>query len=110
MTKFAIIKDGIVDNIVLADEALGENWIACGDDVNIGYLWDGSAFSEPPKDYDAQWLVIRSQRNALLSSSDWTQLPDAPVNAADWATYRQALRDITNQSDPFAIIWPSAPE
>lgn len=108
MIKFAIIKEGIVDNIAVANEALGENWIVCGDDVRIGFLWDGNAFSEPPKDYDAQWFLIRARRNSLLIGCDWTQLPDAPVDAAAWATYRQALRDITTQDNPFSIVWPEA--
>lgn len=35
-------------------------------------------------------------RRFLLKDSDWTQLPDVPLSAekkAEWATYRQALRD-----------------
>lgn len=55
------------------------------------------------------WVGIRQKRNQLLSSSDWTQLPDAPVDAAVWAEYRQALRDITDQEDPFKLVWPSEP-
>jgi hypothetical protein len=56
-----------------------------------------------------QWTVIRAERNKLLVASDWTQLPDAPVDAAAWATYRQALRDVTDQANPFAIVWPESP-
>lgn len=52
----------------------------------------------------------RSKRDALLRSTDWTQVPDAPVNQQDWATYRQALRDITLQDGfPENINWPVAP-
>ena len=58
---------------------------------------------------DAQWAKVRAERNVKLSECDWTQLQDAPVDAAAWATYRQALRDITLQSDPFAIEWPLSP-
>jgi hypothetical protein len=53
-----------------------------------------------------QWQVVRTQRNQMLKDSDWTQLPDSPVDKAVWATYRQALRDITIQADPFNIVWP----
>lgn len=56
-----------------------------------------------------QWAVIRDQRNTLLAACDWTQLSDAPVDDLAWAVYRQALRDITTQSDPFNILWPAAP-
>lgn len=57
----------------------------------------------------AQWAAIRAERNARLAACDWTQLPDAPVDASAWAAYRQALRDITTQPDPFNITWPEEP-
>jgi hypothetical protein len=49
-------------------------------------------------------------RNQKLSNCDWTQLADAPVDALKWAVYRQELRDITTQLDPFNITWPQEPE
>lgn len=55
------------------------------------------------------WDDIRSIRNKLLAACDWTQLPDAPVDAAVWAVYRQELRDITKQPDPSNITWPVEP-
>jgi hypothetical protein len=42
--------------------------------------------------------LLRGVRSAYLSDTDWTQLPDAPLTdteRAQWAEYRQALRDIT---------------
>lgn len=59
-----------------------------------------------------QWSSIRFFRGQKLKDSDWTQLPDAPLTAeqkSTWAAYRQALRDITTQTDPFNISWPIAP-
>jgi hypothetical protein len=54
---------------------------------------------------------IRAERNRLLAASDWTQVADAPVDQAAWATYRQALRDITAQLGfPEQINWPEAPQ
>jgi len=43
-----------------------------------------------------------------LANCDWTQLPDVPVDADAWSVYRQALRDVTTQADPFAIVWPES--
>ena len=52
----------------------------------------------------------RKDRDNLLSQSDWTQVADAPVDATAWATYRQALRDITDQASfPYDINWPTQP-
>lgn len=53
---------------------------------------------------------IRAERNTKLAASDWTQVIDAPVDQAAWATYRQALRDITSQAGfPWDIQWPAQP-
>ena len=57
-----------------------------------------------------QAKAVRDQRSEKLKDSDWTQVADAPVDKAVWATYRQALRDITNQSGfPWTITWPESP-
>jgi len=54
--------------------------------------------------------LAREQRDLLLQQSDWTQVPDAPVNATSWATYRQALRDLPSQQGfPDNIVWPNRP-
>lgn len=56
------------------------------------------------------WDAVRSKRNALLTASDWTQLADAPVDKAAWATYREALRNITETfATPDAVVWPARP-
>jgi hypothetical protein len=53
---------------------------------------------------------VRHSRNQLLFLSDWTQISDAQVDKALWATYRQQLRDITLQQEfPWKIIWPIKP-
>jgi hypothetical protein len=53
---------------------------------------------------------VRASRDEKLKDSDWTQVADAPVDKAVWATYRQALRDVTAQSGfPWTITWPDAP-
>jgi hypothetical protein len=53
---------------------------------------------------------VRATRGEKLAESDWTQVADAPVDKAVWATYRQALRDVTTQTGfPWTITWPDAP-
>jgi hypothetical protein len=57
-----------------------------------------------------QASAVRSQRNQLLTESDWTQLVDAQVDATVWATYRQQLRDISVQAGfPWETTWPTKP-
>jgi hypothetical protein len=53
---------------------------------------------------------IRLWRNRELAGTDWTQIADAPVNKAAWATYRQALRDLpTNIDDIDNVTLPVRP-
>ena len=64
-----------------------------------------------PRTNETQWLIVKSQRDTLLVASDWTQLSDVVLSNKDqWKVYRQELRDITTQSDPFNIIWPTPPQ
>lgn len=56
---------------------------------------------------------VKAKRNQLLLESDWTQLVDSPISDEEkvlWQEYRQALRDITKQSNyPNYIEWPAKP-
>lgn len=63
---------------------------------------------------EEQWSLIRFRRNALLLDSDWTDTLSAKGRLGDaayglWQIYRQALRDITIQPDPFNVVWPEPP-
>ena len=83
--------------------------------VYIGCTYDGTSFTcpKPPQPTTAAaWEQVRAERDGLLSRSDWTQMPDSPLSTAQktaWAVYRQALRDITKQADPAAVVWPVEP-
>ena len=78
--------------------------------------WDGSAWAvedlpEPEPEPVDPAVEVRANRDALLSSSDWTQVADAPVDQAAWAAYRSSLRDVPQQSGfPTDITWPTKPE
>lgn len=71
-----------------------------------------SAVVIEPKTIDKQ-SVIRAERTRLLFESDWTQMPDVDLSSEVkglWLSYRQALRDITTQSNfPDSVLWPLAP-
>lgn len=54
---------------------------------------------------------LRRERDRLLAASDYTQMPDAPLTAAQrnaWRSYRQSLRDLP-ATDPASLVWPTAP-
>ena len=52
---------------------------------------------------------VRSERNAKLAATDWTQASDVPQSVKDsYAPYRQALRDLPAQLGfPNEITWPT---
>lgn len=87
-----------------------------GEPVNVNGTWVRSfdvvakSAEQIESEYQQQAESIRSERNRLLSETDWTQLADSPVDNVAWITYRQALRDITNQGGfPFNVIFPTKP-
>jgi len=59
-----------------------------------------------------EWKRIRSQRDNLLSQSDWVVIKAKETGgtiSSAWKAYRQDLRDIPSQSDPDNITWPTNP-
>lgn len=69
--------------------------------------------AEHEKEAPFEWLLerFRNWREIELKNTDWTQLPDAPVDKVAWAKYRQALRDfpsnINNSSNTELPIKPT---
>ena len=58
---------------------------------------------------ETAWTRVRDDRDTRIALTDVWALPDRTMTAEQIA-YRQALRDITNQSDPNDIVWPTKPE
>ena len=88
-------------------------FIEKGDRPSAHHAWDVGARAWMI-DLPAAWQAVRAQRDRLLAQSDWTDTVSAkermiPSVFEDWARYRQALRDVTNQADPLNIIWPVKP-
>ena len=83
-------------------------------DVNVGETYEtgrwviGYTVENKPQDQAEQ--AVRSQRERLLADTDWMALSDNTMTEA-WASYRQALRDITGQAGfPYSVVWPTKPE
>jgi hypothetical protein len=58
------------------------------------------------------WDDIRIKRNAILQSTDWTMTTGATVDQAQWAAYRQNIRDIPQtykDKTPDDVVWPTQP-
>jgi hypothetical protein len=84
---------------VLTDGVYYQNWIETpATESEISYRIEN------------KWTEVRELRSQLLTECDWTQLADIPTETkAAWTEYRQSLRDITSQSNPFSINWPVKP-
>ena len=68
----------------------------------------------PVVEFDMAMEDLRAKRNALLTESDWTILPDSPIaDKTAWQVYRQNLRDltegITTKEQANAVVFPTKP-
>jgi hypothetical protein len=70
----------------------------------------------PPEQFSVANL-IRDKRRLLLQLCDWTQALDSPLSEnkrAEWAAYRQALRDLPDEQGGVnsidEVVWPTPPQ
>lgn len=76
--------------------------------------WNYSGFLDTvePRELPTEWVWerLRNQRDQLLAQSDFRMVTDAPWDTEPWAEYRQALRDLPNNTtDPRLAAWPVSP-
>ena len=89
------------------NDFIGQTWADGVLISSVEQLPDVTIEIDEPSAYD----LLREDRNKALVASDWTQVADAPVDQAAWATYRQQLRDLPNNTeDPANPAWPTKPE
>jgi hypothetical protein len=77
-------------------------------------LVEGQAPNEPPPPQPDFAAAIRAERDKLIAASDWLSIRASDTGVAlpqEWADYRQALRDITQQEGfPRSVEWPVSPD
>jgi|TARA_R110000744_G_scaffold349431_1_gene455095 hypothetical protein len=103
-TDGVILRTGTCPDEVFSLQRSGDELIMEGvADDSTQRIVDGEVVAKPALTSTEQaavaMLEIRQLRDLLLSGSDWTQVTDSPMTAAqrsDWQTYRQSLRDLTN--------------
>lgn len=111
-----ILRKAMLDpDMVDANTNAGEGWVEGFHDANLFVVKDGKVQSIAQEHIEeaqiaSAWSMFRMTRDSYLAASDWTQVPDAPVDQAAWAVYRQALRDLpANTTDPRNPDWPALP-
>jgi len=100
-----------------AHDRLTQKLVSCsayddGEFVSMVQVADMSA-EEIQVAKDSAMGQLRNTRNALLLACDWTQIPDCTIpKKAEWATYRQVLRDFpaTVSDARVTITWPHNPD
>ena len=103
---FRLIKKG--SNIQITDW----NTVKLGPKPTLASI--DSQISDAEIEAKMMWKKIRKERNQLLGESDYLILADAPIDETqkqEWATYRQALRDIPQDYDnPDEVVYPTKPK
>jgi len=92
---------------LVGEDYAGLNWVSSTTKPTLEELED-AWFELEPK---LAWDSVRTERDARLLKSDWTQLADVSLNNKNaWVKYRQSLRDITEDfNSPNDIVWPTEP-
>jgi len=86
------------------------------DEGNIDYQeyleWAKTNTVEAADEDTLTWDSIRSTRDQILRDTDWTMTTGATVDQAQWAAYRQNLRDLPQtykDKTPDDVVWPTQP-
>ena len=118
LTGWVQIDEGTGDRYNLCQSHYFDGGLYTSDGIPRYKLQDGAAVERTDAELEIdripiQESAVREQRDQLLASTDWAVLPDSPLDESSKTalkTYRQALRDVPQQSGfPWAITWPEMP-
>lgn len=102
------IEEGVVD-----EKFVGSTFTITETEVIETKQWRKFTVEEQAEIEAQKAKQIRTERNAKLTETDWTQVDDTPLDnvaKSAWANYRQALRDVPDQAGfPFNVNWPDLP-
>ena len=86
------------------------------DEANTDYQeyleWAKTNTAEAADTETLTWDSIRATRDQILRDTDWTMTTGATVDQAQWAAYRQVIRDIPQtykDKTPADVVWPTQP-
>jgi hypothetical protein len=112
--RYAIVVNNIVENVAISDYPVESNWVQ-SDTAGKGDLYQDGNFIPQPIPSEIAAEQVRTERNQRLADCDYVTLRSTDqgvVVPVEWVTYRQALRDITdNVNFPYLTPtdWPVKP-
>ena len=117
--NYKLIKDSITNeiNTIKLSNSDGTNSFIPFDEENNDYqeylAWVAEGNTPEAADEDKlTWDDIRTKRDEILRTTDWTMTTGATVDQAQWAAYRQVIRDIPQtykDKTPDDVVWPTQP-
>jgi hypothetical protein len=122
--KYAVIENTLVVNTTVSDAefAQSQGWIACADNVSIGWLYVNGQFVAPvpptptPEEIQAE---NKQQATSLLQQTDWTSIPAVAdplrsnpylTNQGEFDAYRSQLREIAINPPTTPAVFPTQPQ
>jgi hypothetical protein len=110
---FLTANNAVKVNLFKEHDRATEKLVPCDPYIDNGWAYTVEVVAKTQEDIDAEIASkaaqMRSQRDAALKASDWTQVLDAPVDQAAWAAYRQALRDLPDADGFPNVDFPQSP-
>jgi hypothetical protein len=113
--QIKIATTGEIDTNCIEKTVNGIKYYIPFDEVNTDYQeyleWVAEGNTAEAAD-GLTWDDIRAKRDGILSSTDWTMTSGATVDQAQWAAYRQVIRDIPQtykDKTPDDVVWPTQP-
>ena len=107
--------EGMDETMIHRIDSGNDCWIPI-DPGNADYQeyleWIAEGNTPEPAQGPVTWQDIRTKRDNLIRESDWTMIPGCTVDQAQWAAYRQTLRDIPTtyaETGPESVVWPRKP-
>ena len=116
MAKYKLTKNidtGVVDKVTLTEGnvkyRINFNPESSLYQEYLAWVAEGNTADDPD---GLTWNDIRAKRDSILQSTDWTMTTGATVDQAQWAAYRQVIRDIPQtykNKTPDDVVWPTQP-
>ena len=108
------LRDNIVDQVMTIKGSRTFLIPFAEDNIDYQEYLEWVAEGNKPEDADntLTWDSIRATRNQILKDTDWTMTTGATVDQAQWAAYRQVIRDIPQtykDKTPDDVVWPTQP-